>query len=127
MNNLYYTQKFGHGIIDAHAALTIATALNTASDDTPTLLQAGNHRTEHQTGRTFIQSSGCQTVTGNPCSAQFYQPSTGHTRYLPYRIASSDNTSWSWHPSFIDIDSWEIRVRVGENISSTPYILVKKG
>ena len=126
MNGLYYTQKFGHGIIDAYSALTIATALNTTSD-APTLLQAGNHKKEHITGNTFIQSSGCLTAPGNPCTIQFYQPSTGYTRYLPYQIAGNDGAGWSWKPGFIDVDSWEIRARIGENITNTPYILMKKG
>ena len=126
MSGLYYTQAFGHGIIDAQSALTIATALNSTSD-TPVLLQAGNHKNEHTTGKTFVQSSGCATATGNPCTVQFYQPSTGYTRYLPYQIAGNDGAGWSWKPGFIDVDSWEIRARIGENITNTPYILMKKG
>ncbi len=126
MSGLYYTEKFGHGIIDAERALTIATALNGTSD-TPVLLQAGSNRKEHVTGDTFMQSSGCETTQGNPCTVQFYQPSTGYTHYLPYQIAGSDGAGWSWLPKFIDVSSWEVRARIGEAVNNTPYILIRKG
>ncbi len=126
MSGLYYTQKFGHGIIDAERALTIAMALNDTSD-TPVLLQAGNHRKEHVTGDTFVQSSGCETAPGNPCTVQFYQPSTGYTHYLPYQIADNNGAGWSWLPKFIDVSSWEVRARIGEAVNNTPYILIRKG
>lgn len=127
MNNLPYSPQFGHGVINAGAALTIAQTLNSVAAATPILRQAGSYLSEHTAPGSTSLSSGCDASAGTPCTIQFSSAS-GYKRYLPYQIISaSGNTGWSWSSDMLDSDSWEIRARYGENISSTPYYLLKKG
>ncbi|USN96485.1 MAG: S8 family serine peptidase [Candidatus Nomurabacteria bacterium] len=125
MNGLPYTEQFGHGIIDAAAALNVAEALN-ASSSAPTLLQSGGPKTEHILTANYTATSGCEATSGGACTVEFTN-SDGYTRYLPYTVLSSSNTGWSWNTSMLETTNWEVRARDGENITDSPYVLIKKG
>ncbi|MFZ2545374.1 MAG: S8 family serine peptidase [Candidatus Saccharimonadales bacterium] len=125
MGNLFYSNQFGHGIINAGTALSIASMLNNSPVSAPTLLQAGSSQSEHSTPVTTTIGSGCQLSNG-VCTIQFTD-SSGYRRYLPYSILSSGSIGWSWSSDSLSSDNWEIRARSGDNISTTPYYLLKKG
>lgn len=125
MAGVLYTPEFGHGIINAGSALTIASMLN-ASSTTPTLLQAGSYKSEHTTFSNDTISSGCQAGAGSVCTVEL-SGSSGYKRYLPYSLLSgSGNIGWTWSTNMLESALWEIRARQGDKISSTPYLLLKK-
>lgn len=123
MSGLTYTTQFGHGIINAYSALIIAQLLNTGSS-APTLLQAGSYISEHSTPSNTTMASGC-TATSGACTVQISN-STGYKRFLPYLPVTGGSAGWSWSSNSIDSSWWEIRARNGENVSDTPYQLMKK-
>lgn len=125
MNGLPYTEQFGHGIIDAAAALNVAVALNTSSS-MPTLLESSGARAEHIINTNNSTASGCKATTGEACTIEFTDP-YGYTRYLPYTILSSNSTGWTWNTDTLETTYWEVRARIGENTNTTPYVLIKKG
>jgi len=124
MNGLAYTQQLGHGIINAADALAIAQLLN-VSHNTPALLQAGTSSSEHIVSPATSLASGCQLASG-ACTIQFVNDN-GYTRYLPYTIAATGSSGWTWSSDMLDGGSWQIRARSGDHISNTPYYLLKKG
>lgn len=125
MSGNLYTNQFGHGVINAGSALTIASSLN-ATSSTPELLQAGSYRSEHTTYSNDTISSGCRVASGTVCTIEL-SGSNGFKRYLPYSILSgAGSTGWSWSSNMLDSAFWEIRARQGENTSTTPYLLLRK-
>lgn len=125
MNGILYTPELGHGIIDAGAALTVATLLNSTSN-TPTLLQAGSYRSEHTTSTNDIVSSGCLAAPGSVCTIELTS-SNSYKRYLPYSLLpGSGGIGWTWSTNMLESANWEIRSRQGEKTSTTPYLLLKK-
>lgn len=125
MDGLPYTEKFGHGIIDAATGLTIATTLN-ASSSIPTLLEASGYQSEHIIMSNSPATSGCITAIGEACTIEFTDPD-GYTRYLPYTILSSSDTGWSWNTNLLETTYWDVRARNGENLTNAPFMLIKKG
>lgn len=126
MNGLPYSQQFGHGIINAGAAIATAQALNTASS-TPTLLQAGTSVAEHKALTNMDISSGCTIPTGTACTIQMIHRSSGHHRYLPYTLATNGAAGWTWSSNTLETGNWEIRSLSGDHRSTTPYVLSKFG
>ncbi|MDB5177289.1 MAG: peptidase and in kexin sedolisin [Candidatus Saccharibacteria bacterium] len=125
MNGLLYSQQFGHGVIDAGSALSIAIALNSSSS-VPVLSQAGSFQSEHSTPGGTTLGSGCRATVGSACTIQLIGNS-GYKRYLPYAIiASSGNAGWSWSSDMLESDSWMIRALGGDSQSTTPYFLIKR-
>ncbi len=124
MNGLFYSTQFGHGIINAAAALSIASTLNNSTISIPTLLQAGSSISEHATSANTSIGSGCQ-ISDGACTIQMIN-TAGYKRFLPYSLISGGSAGWSWSSDSLDSDNWEIRARSGESISPTPYYLLKK-
>jgi subtilisin family serine protease len=125
MNGLAYSEQFGHGIINAASALTIASVLNSTTG-TPALLQAGSEKSEHTVSASSTLGSGCVVPAGNACTIQMTS-SLGHVRFLPYSIVSASGAAgWTWSSAILDSSNWEIRARSGSNVSTTPYLLLKK-
>ena len=124
MSGLAYTSYYGHGIINAGSALSIASALNSVNA-TPTLLQAGSYQSEHTAPFNSTLASGCQATSGSPCSIELTAAS-GHKRYLPYMLTAAGSAGWTWSANVLDSGEWAARARVGERVSSTPYYLGRK-
>lgn len=126
MNGLMYSSQIGHGVIDAGAALSIASTLNTSGTATPALLQTGSYSSEHTTFANTFMTSGCQTAAGSACTIEFIN-GAGYKRFLPYSVVPvSGSTGWSWTSDMLDAANWQIRARRGDNLSTTPYNLFKK-
>lgn len=125
MNGLFYTQYFGHGVINASAALSVAQSLN-STVATPVLLQAGSYQSEHSASSGNTLSSGCQLISNAPCTVQATD-SSGYKRFLPYHLASNTgDTGWSWISDMLDSGDWTLRARSGDTVSNTPYSLFKR-
>lgn len=125
MNGALYTTQYGHGIVDAGAAATVATALQTQSA-TPVLNQTGNYQAEHtfQSGNTM--SSGCAITSGTYCTVRWTENATGYERYLPYKQAGTSGAGWQWPASTLDYGEWWGNAQSGSTISSTSYLLFSK-
>ncbi len=126
MNGLLYSPHFGHGVINAGTALAITQTLNTTPTSVPILAQVGSFQSERTAPANATLGSSCQATAGSACTIQFIG-TNGYKRYLPYAIVSSSgDIGWTWSSDMLDSDSWEIRARRGDNISTTPYYLLKK-
>lgn len=96
MNGKFYTNEYGHGIINADAIATVARSL-AASSPTPTLLQTGGYRSEHSVTNNEPLSSGCRTLANTYCTIRTTSELNGYDRYLPYKLTDgAGSTGWSW-------------------------------
>lgn len=127
MGSSFYSTQYGHGIVDAHKALIVATALNQTSA-TPTLYMTGSSRSEHSYALNVTTASGCETETMQSyCTIWFQQAGTSYDRYLPYDLtdATSAYKSWQWQTTLLSERSWQLRAVQGEQLS-TPYDVSRK-
>lgn len=123
MGGAIYSEHLGHGLINAHAALTVAKSLNTSSG-TPILHQAGGVKSEHVLIASDTVGSGCTVNAGTYCTIRLSDHSSGYDRYLPYRQAdTSGMTGWSWPATTIESGLWAIRSLQGNSQSTTPYLV----
>lgn len=126
MNGTAYTNQLGHGVINASAALTVASSLNMTSA-TPTLLQAGGPVSEHRYASTDTLGSGCTTSAASYCTVWLRNAQTGHERYLPYQAANAQGvTGWTWSGAMLQSGDWEVRAAQGDTRSTMPYSLSNK-
>lgn len=125
MNGHLYTNELGHGVINAGAALTVASSLNTSSAQ-PQLLQAGGYQSEHQFSSSEPLGSGCNVAIGSYCTIWLRDDQTGYERYLPYQQATSTHApGWTWNSSLLTAGEWHIRAAQGDERSSI-YPLISK-
>jgi subtilisin family serine protease len=124
MNNAVYTNEYGHGLINAQAALSIGSSLNQASN-VPTLQQTGSHISEHTYRADTTLSSGCTATAAAYCTV-WARDSNGYDRYLPYSPTPTGSAGWSWNGTALGSGEWWLRARSGENVSNTPYLLFQK-
>lgn len=127
MSGQPFATQYGHGIIDAFKAVTVASSLNSLSA-APTLLQAGGAVSEHSYSPSETLGSGCKTQsTSSYCTIWMQQPDTKYDRYLPYTISNTNrDTGWSWNAGAVMGDSfWELRAVQGD-FRSNPYSLGRK-
>lgn len=126
MSGSFYTTQFGHGIIDAQQAVTVAQALNT-STTAPSLLQTGGPRSERSFDPNISLGSGCVSEeTETYCAIAMRQNSTQHDRFLPYTIVGTEiQAGWTWSSNIIVDGSWDIRAIQGDERSSA-YTISRK-
>lgn len=125
MNGSIYTEQYGHGIIDAGAAIAVASSLNTTTA-TPSLLQAGGASSEHSYALDDTLGSGCATTSGTYCTVRIRDATTGEERYLPYLQAGSTSLGWTWPASILTSSgSWDITAEQGDAFSSAYTIMHK--
>jgi subtilisin family serine protease len=126
MNGANFTNEYGHGIINAGNAVTVASSLNNTSS-VPKLLQTGGVKSEHSFSSTDSLGSGCTATTNSYCATWLRDSVSGQERYLPYQqtTGSISATGWSWSGTMLTTGSWDIRAVQGDNWS-TPYSLSSK-
>lgn len=125
MNGATYADQFGHGIINASTALSVATSLN-ATSATPRLLQAGGPISEHRYASTDTIGSGCSTNVTNYCTVWLRNAFTGQERYLPYQPANAQGLAgWTWSGAMLPSGEWQARAVQGDTWSA-PYSLSSK-
>lgn len=125
MNGSIYTSEYGHGLINAQAALSIASALNVTASASVELLQTGSSSSEHSFTAATVLSSGCKTSTTAACTV-WASNDRGYDRYLPYTSTNSTGAGWSWNAASLTGGLWYLRARSGEAISNKPYLLFEK-
>ena len=125
MNGNYYTNEFGHGVVNAGSALTVASSLNTTTA-TPTLLQTGGPVTEHRFASTDTLGSGCTSTGTTYCAVWLNNTYTGATRYLPYQLANQQGTTgWTWRAATLTTGEWQVRAVQGDRQSSAYSLSTK--
>ncbi len=117
MNNTAYTNELGHGVINASAALIVASSLN-GTTATPSLLQAGGVVAEHQFSSSDTLGSGCSAVASGYCTIWLRDSQTGFERYLPYQQTNQQGwTGWTWGGALLPNGEWQIRAAQGDSRS----------
>lgn len=125
MSGYAYTNQYGHGVINANAALTIASSFNQISPSQPTLGQTGDHRSEHSFSASATMSSGCTTIAQTYCTVRMTNP-LGYDRYLPYSKTTTTGTvGWQWSGSILGNGEWSVRATQG-TAQSPSYFLFSK-
>ena len=127
MSGDVYTEKYGHGLIDANAGIQAGASLQTAESIlTPKLAQTGSHKSEHSFVLTTSLSSGCTLDAGKYCTI-WAQDEHGYDRFLPYSFSDSGGKAfWNWPGRVLGDGAWRIRARSGEVVSNSPYYLIMK-
>jgi subtilisin family serine protease len=114
MNGLPYMSELGHGLINAGAALTTTSSLNSLAA-TPKLAQAGGPISEHQYANNDTLGSGCSAAAASYCTVWLRNDQTGYDRYLPYQQANAQGASgWTWSGSILPAGSWQVRAVQGD-------------
>jgi subtilisin family serine protease len=126
MSGSSFTNELGHGVVNAGAALTVASSLNTTAQATPKLLQAGGPISEHRFSTTDTLGSGCVAATNTYCTVWLRNSATGHERYLPYVAGNQQGlTGWTWQGTILQNGEWNVRSVQGDSRSSS-YTLSSK-
>ncbi len=125
MNGAMYTNEYGHGLVNAGTATTVAQTL-AGDTSTPTLLQTGDARAEHRYSSSAAMASGCDTTASTYCAVRFSGSNSGLVRFLPYQQTSGlGSTSWSWTGAILPSDEWSTRAVQGDNQSPEYFLLGK--
>ncbi len=125
MGSEYYTNGFGHGIVDTAKGLQVATNLN-QTVVVPELFQTGNNISEHMYSASSAMSSGCAGTVGSYCTI-WANNANGYDRFLPYTLTNGSGAAgWSWQGSWLGEGNWDLRARSGAQQSTTPYGLANK-
>lgn len=124
MSGGYYTNQFGHGLLDTSAGLAVAASLNQSSS-VPQLLQTGGPLSEHGFSTGNGLSSGCNAPAGTYCTV-WATGDAGYDRYLPYTATVNGQAGWSWTADILESGNWSLRARSGNSVSTTPYQLFSK-
>ena len=126
MNGQAYTNEYGHGLINAATATTIANALAESTDTTPRLAQTGDYRSEHSFSPDATMSSGCSAPAATYCTVRMMNQ-LGYDRYLPYAKTSANGSSgWQWSGAILTSGEWTVTAAQGDRTSSNSYLLFSK-
>lgn len=126
MNGAPYTPEYGHGVVNAASAMTIAAALNGTSSPNAALLQTGDYRSEHSFSSSAMMSSGCTSGSLTYCTVRATN-TLGYDRYLPYAKTDVNGAAgWQWPASILTNNGeWSIRA-VQSTTQSNRYFLFAK-
>lgn len=127
MNSNFYTQSYGHGLLDIGKAIQIGSELNTSGDVAPSLLQTGGPASEHIYATTDTLASGCIARASTWCTVWLRNDITNYERFLPYTKTNiSGQAGWNYSASVLNKGEWASLARQGDILSTTPYLLLKK-
>lgn len=127
MNGQVYTNEYGHGLVNASTAATIAHSLTNSTTSVPVLAQTGDYRSEHSYSTTATMSTGCTAPATTYCTVRMTNTSTGFDRYLPYaQLNQNGQVGWQWSGGILGSNEWSLRAMQGDSMSATPYLLFSK-
>src|SRR5690606_25687268 len=125
MNNAPFTTQYGHGLINAHTATTIAASLNQIDTASPALGQTGDHRSDHSFSSSATMSTGCTAVAQTYCTIRISNP-LGYDRYLPYSLTSASGAAgWQWPGGILESGEWSVRAMQGASQSNNYFLFSK--
>lgn len=126
MSGKIYTTQYGHGVIDAGTAVTIANSLQ-SDTSIPTYGQTGGPVSEHSFRNSDGLSSGCTTSPNGYCTIRFTEYGTGFERFLPYKASDAQGQAgWYWSGYTLDYGDWWGNSINGKGLSSNTYQLLNK-
>jgi len=127
MNSNFYTQNYGHGLLDIGKAIQIASELNTSGEVAPSLQQTGGPASEHIYASADTLGSGCIARASTWCTVWLRNDATNYERFLPYAKTNvSGQAGWNYSASALNKGEWESLARQGDILSTVPYELYKK-
>lgn len=123
MNNAFFTNQYGHGIINIDSTVRIASTIG-ADTTTPILYQTGSERAEHIIGTVSRMNSGCSTLNANYCTIRLHDIVNDYVRFLPYQLTDANgNAGWLWPSDSLTNGSvWTLSSQRGP-YSSMGYLL----
>ncbi len=126
MSGQTYTAEHGHGLINAGTASLVADSLTRTATTTPTLMQTGDHRSEHGYSSTSAMSTGCKAAPNNYCTVRMVNTSNGFDRYLPFaKTSASGVAGWQWSGAILGSGEWSLRATQGDAASAEYYLFSK--
>lgn len=126
MNNQVYANEYGHGLISAATASTVADSLTKNAVTTPVLAQTGDYRSEHSYSTTATMSSGCNAAANNYCTVRMVNSITNFDRYLPFvKTNANGQAGWQWSGGTLGSGEWSLRAVQGANSSPAYYLFTK--
>ncbi len=118
MNNLFYTQDYGHGIVDVAKAIAVASELNASIEQTPSIFSDSEVRPQHDFGLSETFAKGCSAPPNTWCTVSLSSEQTNFERYFPYSRVGSDSTvSWIYNQASLSPGDWKARARQGNSLS----------
>lgn len=127
MGGAFYTQTYGHGLLNVGSSIQIANELNTSGEVAPSLLQTGGPATEHVYASSDTLSSGCTNTALTWCLVWLRNDGTNYERFLPYAKTLANGTiGWNYSAGALNKGPWSTYARQGDILSTTPYELYKK-
>lgn len=127
MGGVFYTQSYGHGLLDIERSIDVAQSLNVTIEREPLLFQAGNYQAEARYRKSDSLGSGCEVPEGTYCTVWMRNTTESYDRFLPYQLTDANNEAgWTWSGVVLNKGEWEIRARQGDSFSETPKILFSK-
>lgn len=126
MSGTFYTPQFGHGLLNIYQALLIAQELNQTEDNPLVARQTGGHQAEHNYDGSESIGSGCVALENTWCTTWLRNKTTNAERFLPYTKSESGEVGWTFTSGVLYRGTWEVYARQGDNVSSEPYLLLKK-
>lgn len=126
MGSALYSNQYGHGIIDANMAITVAQSISD-STSSPILAQAGSNISEHTFQTSSLLGSGCSIAANNYCTVRLRNNSSDYDRFLPYQLAqqNSQTNGWTWSAAMLSAGEWSVYAINGTKLSD-PYYLFSK-
>lgn len=127
MGSSFYTQTYGHGLLDIGKAIQIGNDLNVGGESEPALQQTGGPAIEHAYTSTDAVGSGCNVTALTWCTVWLRNDGTNYERFLPYtKTNSSGSVGWTYNGASLNKGVWDSRARQGDIVSTIPYMLFKK-
>ncbi len=127
MSGAFYTQNYGHGLLNIGKSIQIGSELNTSGEVAPALQQTGGPASEHIYASSDTLGSGCIDTALTWCTVWLRNDTTNYERFLPYTKTSAGGVAgWNFNAAALNTGAWESRARQGDILSVSPYLLLKK-
>ncbi len=127
MSGAFYSQSYGHGLLNVGKAVQIASELNTSGEAQPSLQQTGGPAADHLYASGDVLGARCNTIALTWCSVWLRNDASSYDRFLPYQKADANGVaSWGFTASGLNKGEWASRARQGDIVSIIPYMLLKK-
>lgn len=127
MSGAFYTQTYGHGLLNIGKSIQIGSELTSSGESAPTYQQSGGYASEHTYTSSDGLGSSCVASALTWCTIWMRNNSTNYERFLPYTKTASDGIiGWNYTAAGLNKGEWESRARQGDIVSTVPYVLYKK-
>lgn len=127
MSSAFYSQTYGHGLLNIGKSIQIGSELNTSGEAEPSLEQTGGPASEHIYASTDSLGSGCVATALTWCTVWLRNDPTNFERFLPYaKTSAGGTTGWTYSAAALNKGVWDSRARQGDIVSTTPYMLFRK-